>query len=282
MPDLQPSLIRLDGDFAPVRRVVELLRDAGGRPLLVGGCVRDALMKVPVLDVDIEVYGLGTRQVEAALRKEFEDTLDKLDLSEIYQGSHTRVSSHQGSSRLDRFYTSLSLAEKCVVMPETLLPHHPHLPGSDSRVSDHFPVSLSFGRQLAKHSRFRIPEWAARHPLFLQAARERVAGLPTGRGHPVRRLCHAKRAIRQCAIDFIKTNSVTAHSKADGITLGLSVLKAARSAPPPPISHLRTSAGRNPDLLSALDKDVNKPDPSFKHVQDFVRQCYSASPLTVL
>lgn len=71
MPDLQPSLIRLDGDFAPVRRVVELLRHAGGRPLLVGGCVRDALMQVPVLDVDIEVYGLGTRQVEAALRKEF-------------------------------------------------------------------------------------------------------------------------------------------------------------------------------------------------------------------
>jgi tRNA nucleotidyltransferase (CCA-adding enzyme) len=71
VPDLQPDLIRLDGDFAPVRRVVELLRDAGGRPLLVGGCVRDALMKVPVLDVDIEVYGLGTRQVEAALRKEF-------------------------------------------------------------------------------------------------------------------------------------------------------------------------------------------------------------------
>ena len=71
MPDLQPSLIRLDGDFAPVRRVVELLRDAGGRPFLVGGCVRDALMDVPVLDFDIEVYGLGTRQVEAALRKEF-------------------------------------------------------------------------------------------------------------------------------------------------------------------------------------------------------------------
>jgi len=71
VPDLQPSLIRLDGDFAPVRRVVELLRDAGGRPFLVGGCVRDALMDVPVLDFDIEVYGLGTRQVEAALRKEF-------------------------------------------------------------------------------------------------------------------------------------------------------------------------------------------------------------------
>lgn len=71
MPDLQPSLIRLDGDFAPVRRVVELLRDAGGRPLLVGGCVRDALMGVPVTDFDVEVYGLGTRAIEAALRREF-------------------------------------------------------------------------------------------------------------------------------------------------------------------------------------------------------------------
>jgi hypothetical protein len=56
-------------------------------------------------------------------------------------------------------------------MPETLLPQHPHLPGSASRVSDRFPVSLFFGRQLAKHSRFRIPEWVARKPLFLQAAR---------------------------------------------------------------------------------------------------------------
>ena len=119
-------------------------------------------------------------------------------------------------------------------MPETLLPHHPHLPGSDSRVSDHFPVSLSFGRQLAKHSRFRIPEWAARHPLFLHAARERLAGLLTSRGHPVRRLCHAKRAIRQCAIDFIKTNSVTAHSKADGITLGLSVTPQGGQVSPTP------------------------------------------------
>lgn len=71
MSELQPNLICLEGDFAPVRRVVELLRAAGGRPFLVGGCVRDALMKVPVLDFDIEVYGLGTRQVEAALRKEF-------------------------------------------------------------------------------------------------------------------------------------------------------------------------------------------------------------------
>ena len=71
MPDLKPDLIRLDGDRAPVRRVVELLRTAGGHPYMVGGCVRDALLGAKVVDVDIEVYGLGTREIESALRKEF-------------------------------------------------------------------------------------------------------------------------------------------------------------------------------------------------------------------
>lgn len=71
MPKVVPDLIRLDGELAPARRTVELLREAGGRPCLVGGCVRDALLGVPVKDIDIEVYGLGTRQIEGALRREF-------------------------------------------------------------------------------------------------------------------------------------------------------------------------------------------------------------------
>ncbi|MCX6921290.1 MAG: HD domain-containing protein [Verrucomicrobia bacterium] len=71
MPLLMPNLIPLVGDLAPVRRVVELLLAAGGKPYMVGGCVRDALLRAPVVDIDIEVYGLGSRQIEAALRKEF-------------------------------------------------------------------------------------------------------------------------------------------------------------------------------------------------------------------
>lgn len=68
MPELFPKLI---SPAPPVRRALELLREAGGRPLLVGGSVRDARMGVPVLDYDVEVYGLGTRQIETALRREF-------------------------------------------------------------------------------------------------------------------------------------------------------------------------------------------------------------------
>jgi tRNA nucleotidyltransferase (CCA-adding enzyme) len=68
VPELFPKLI---SPAPPVRRALELLREAGGRPLLVGGSVRDARMGVPVLDYDVEVYGLGTRQIETALRREF-------------------------------------------------------------------------------------------------------------------------------------------------------------------------------------------------------------------
>jgi tRNA nucleotidyltransferase (CCA-adding enzyme) len=41
-----------------VRRLLEVLRDAGGRPYLVGGAVRDALLGLPHKDLDVEVFGL--------------------------------------------------------------------------------------------------------------------------------------------------------------------------------------------------------------------------------
>lgn len=52
-------------------QVAELLRNAGGRALLVGGCVRDGLQAIAAKDVDIEVYGLDAEQVEACLQSHF-------------------------------------------------------------------------------------------------------------------------------------------------------------------------------------------------------------------
>lgn len=51
--------------------VARLLRDAGGRAVLVGGCVRDALLGLPAEDIDIEVYGLHPETVEATLERHF-------------------------------------------------------------------------------------------------------------------------------------------------------------------------------------------------------------------
>jgi tRNA nucleotidyltransferase (CCA-adding enzyme) len=50
-----------------VRRLLEVLRDAGGRPYLVGGAVRDALLGRATTDIDIEVFGLPLPQLKQAL-----------------------------------------------------------------------------------------------------------------------------------------------------------------------------------------------------------------------
>lgn len=71
MPEVNPSLIAFNGELAAAVEVLELLRQAGGRPFIVGGCVRDALLGDTPKDLDIEVFGLGTREVEKALRKKF-------------------------------------------------------------------------------------------------------------------------------------------------------------------------------------------------------------------
>jgi tRNA nucleotidyltransferase (CCA-adding enzyme) len=69
---IRPDLIPLTGELSAVAGVVAAVRAAGGRALLVGGCVRDALMGRVPKDIDIECYGLEPRALEKALRSKFE------------------------------------------------------------------------------------------------------------------------------------------------------------------------------------------------------------------
>lgn len=65
-----PDLIDLNEE---TRQVLDSLRAAGGRPLIVGGAVRDGLLSrshggtVDSMDIDIEVYGLSKEEVRSAL-----------------------------------------------------------------------------------------------------------------------------------------------------------------------------------------------------------------------
>ena len=52
---------------AGLGRVLEALRAAGGRPYVVGGAVRDALLGLPVHDFDVEVHGLPAERLAAIL-----------------------------------------------------------------------------------------------------------------------------------------------------------------------------------------------------------------------
>ena len=62
-----------------VRTVAELVKEAGGRALLVGGCVRDALLGLEPKDFDIECFGIAGDTLQDVLRKRFE--LDLVGIS---------------------------------------------------------------------------------------------------------------------------------------------------------------------------------------------------------
>jgi len=49
-------------------RLVEAIRAAGGRPFVVGGAVRDAVLDIPLVDIDVEVFGLDVERLEPVLR----------------------------------------------------------------------------------------------------------------------------------------------------------------------------------------------------------------------
>jgi tRNA nucleotidyltransferase (CCA-adding enzyme) len=50
-----------------VLALAQAVRDAGGRALLVGGCVRDLLLKIQPKDWDLEVYGIEPAKLRALL-----------------------------------------------------------------------------------------------------------------------------------------------------------------------------------------------------------------------
>ena len=64
LPDMQmPSPVP-----EKILRLARAVRDAGGRALLVGGCVRDRLMGRGVKDWDVEVYGVEPSVLRALPR----------------------------------------------------------------------------------------------------------------------------------------------------------------------------------------------------------------------
>lgn len=75
-----------------VLKLAEAARDAGGRALLVGGCVRDELMGKQPKDWDVEVYG-----IEPARLRELLDMLGTISVVgeafTVYKlGAHLDVS----------------------------------------------------------------------------------------------------------------------------------------------------------------------------------------------
>jgi tRNA nucleotidyltransferase (CCA-adding enzyme) len=52
-----------------VNQIARLVREIGGRAMLVGGCVRDRLMNRPIKDWDLEVYGVEPAKLRSLLEQ---------------------------------------------------------------------------------------------------------------------------------------------------------------------------------------------------------------------
>ncbi|HJU05692.1 MAG TPA: HD domain-containing protein [Nitrospiraceae bacterium] len=66
-------MLAIHPDIQPIyERLCRLIREAGGRPLLVGGCVRDVLLDLRPTDLDLEVYELAPQQLIDVLSSAFD------------------------------------------------------------------------------------------------------------------------------------------------------------------------------------------------------------------
>ncbi len=59
-------------EMEAVREVAEVVKAEGGRALLVGGCVRDALLGGHPKDIDLECFGIAPDRLKAVLAKRFD------------------------------------------------------------------------------------------------------------------------------------------------------------------------------------------------------------------
>ena len=163
-------------------------------------------------------------------RTNLQSALDSLNLHEVYQPAHTciRTGGTMASSRIDRFYISHSIPEKCLMLPEVTLPPHPYMPGSEEKTkgpTDHFPIHLSFSpANLSKRARFKIPEWIATHPTLIQNIQQKWA-TTRKKNHAAKCWLQFKKLIRTEAITLMATFRKKAITKASSLTLGISIFR---------------------------------------------------------
>jgi tRNA nucleotidyltransferase/poly(A) polymerase len=50
-----------------ITKLAEIIKQNGGRAMLVGGCVRDELMKIEPKDFDVEIYGIEPEKLKEIL-----------------------------------------------------------------------------------------------------------------------------------------------------------------------------------------------------------------------
>lgn len=121
------------GDIEAVREVARLAKESGGRALLVGGCVRDALLGKPAKDFDIEVYGISPDALQGILARSF-----RLDLVGASFGV-VKLHGHDIDVAIPRRETKLGLGHKAFSIE-----HDPSLSVAEAAARRDFTVNAIY------------------------------------------------------------------------------------------------------------------------------------------
>lgn len=133
-PSLSAGSGRVRDRRAALLDIARRVNAAGGRALLVGGCVRDALLgSGAVTDFDVEVFGLTPERLQAVLGGRFALDLVGLSFGVI------KLHGLDIDIALPRRETKLGLGHRAFA-----LEHDPHLPLADAAARRDFTVNAIY------------------------------------------------------------------------------------------------------------------------------------------
>lgn len=214
------------------------------------------------------------------MREALTSFLKSYKLHEVFQPHHTRFSNStrgESSSRLDRFYVSHSAIDCELMTPLAILPPHPHLPESNTRISDHFPVKLLFLELNPGINRFRIPDWIAKHPDFLAKVRTQYSASPKPH-HPVKRIVLFKKIVRKTARQCLSTVRTEAKTRAAALTVGYGILRAIKKSND--TTKALRLANSAPPLLATLRDDLDAKDLQLLRLQAHIADILKTNTIT--
>ena len=195
-----------------------------------------------------------------ALVKALDSTMKKLTLTEVVSTAMTRISGEcpPKLSRLDRWYTSFSEAERMLTEPDVWLPPHKYEPGlSKVAPSDHFPVLLNFNVGDSSKGVWRIPLWVVRDPKFAETV---IAQWDDKRVYknPCRKLVAFSKLMTSVAKAMTKSHTTGTTRWCDAVSLAVKVLRDLESGSMKP-REAKSRCRKNSKLRDAILESPDKP-----------------------
>ena len=209
------------------------------------------------------------------VRDVWEKVLDRFDLHEISQPTHTFIRTTTGpegfySSRLDRFYISFSESDYTLHTPTAFLPNVPHTAFNHiqrtmhnschaenlfSTCSDHHPLTLSFAPTGTKNktTAFSIPRWMPYSQIFCDFVRNKILDHEFSNDDPFSKNLFFKQTLRE-AKKFLLSNPSPSHAnRVDKLPGAISILRFFNSRVRI-LSDLRLLIAKYPNLSDLLVK----------------------------